>query len=64
MDQGSIVESGTHEDLMARRGLYFDMVERQRLSFGTALQVLIWFTNDDVQSVQPACEYILYRTRI
>ena len=39
MDQGSIVESGTHEDLIARPAYYFDMVERQRLSFGTTIQV-------------------------
>jgi ATP-binding cassette subfamily B protein/subfamily B ATP-binding cassette protein MsbA len=34
MDEGRIVEVGTHESLMARQGLYFDMVERQRRSFG------------------------------
>ena len=34
MDEGRIVETGTHEQLMERRGLYYDMVERQRLSFG------------------------------
>ncbi len=30
MDQGVIVEQGTHEELMALRGMYFDMVERQQ----------------------------------
>jgi len=34
MDEGRIVETGTHEQLMDRRGLYFEMVERQRQSFG------------------------------
>jgi ATP-binding cassette subfamily B protein/subfamily B ATP-binding cassette protein MsbA len=34
MDDGRIVETGTHENLMDRRGLYFEMVERQRQSFG------------------------------
>ena len=34
MDQGQIIESGTHEELMAKQGFYFDMVERQRTSFG------------------------------
>jgi ATP-binding cassette, subfamily B, bacterial len=29
MDQGKIVEVGTHAELMERRGFYFDMVERQ-----------------------------------
>ena len=33
MDEGRIVEVGSHEQLLDRRGLYFDMVERQRLSF-------------------------------
>ena len=33
MDEGRIVEIGSHEQLIDRRGLYFDMVERQRLSF-------------------------------
>jgi ATP-binding cassette subfamily B protein/subfamily B ATP-binding cassette protein MsbA len=34
MDEGRIVEAGTHETLMAKQGLYYDMVERQRKSFG------------------------------
>src|SRR5687767_302922 len=29
MEDGRIVERGTHADLMARRGLYYDMVQRQ-----------------------------------
>jgi ATP-binding cassette subfamily B protein/subfamily B ATP-binding cassette protein MsbA len=33
LDQGRIVEVGSHDQLMDRRGLYYDMVERQRLSF-------------------------------
>ena len=33
MDEGRIREVGSHEQLMERRGLYFDMVERQRQSF-------------------------------
>jgi ATP-binding cassette subfamily B protein len=35
MDEGRIVETGTHEQLLERRGLYYEMVERQRLAFGT-----------------------------
>jgi ATP-binding cassette, subfamily B, bacterial len=35
LDAGRVVETGTHEDLMDKRGLYYDMVERQRQSFGT-----------------------------
>ena len=38
MDEGRIVETGTHEQLMERRGLYFEMVERQRQSFGQAVE--------------------------
>lgn len=30
MDAGRIVEQGTHEDLLARQGLYYEMVARQR----------------------------------
>jgi ATP-binding cassette subfamily B protein/subfamily B ATP-binding cassette protein MsbA len=35
MEAGRIVETGTHDELLERRGLYFDMVERQRRSMGT-----------------------------
>ena len=38
MDDGRVVETGTHDELVERRGLYFDMVERQRKSFGTAAE--------------------------
>jgi ATP-binding cassette subfamily B protein/subfamily B ATP-binding cassette protein MsbA len=34
MDHGRIVERGTHAALMARRGLYYDMVVRQMTSAG------------------------------
>lgn len=34
LDEGQIRETGTHEELLARRGMYYDMVERQRRSFG------------------------------
>ena len=34
LDGGRVVESGTHEQLMESRGAYFQMVERQRQSFG------------------------------
>jgi ABC-type multidrug transport system fused ATPase/permease subunit len=30
MEAGQIVERGTHEELIARRGMYYDMVTRQR----------------------------------
>jgi len=29
MDEGQIVERGTHEELMAARGVYHNMVRRQ-----------------------------------
>ena len=34
IDNGRIVETGRHDQLMANRGLYFEMVERQRKSMG------------------------------
>jgi ATP-binding cassette subfamily B protein/subfamily B ATP-binding cassette protein MsbA len=34
IENGKIVETGRHVELMDRRGLYFDMVERQRRSMG------------------------------
>lgn len=40
MEDGAIREVGTHEELMERREFYFDMVERQRQSFGDPLGVL------------------------
>jgi ATP-binding cassette subfamily B protein/subfamily B ATP-binding cassette protein MsbA len=33
MENGQIIEAGKHENLMERRGLYYEMVERQRRSF-------------------------------
>jgi ATP-binding cassette subfamily B protein len=35
MEDGKIVETGRHAELMDRRGLYYEMVERQRRSMGT-----------------------------
>lgn len=37
MEAGRVVEVGTHSDLMARQGFYFDMVRRQQRSFEGAL---------------------------
>ena len=34
LDDGAIVEAGTHDELMARSGLYRDMVELQRMEGG------------------------------
>ena len=34
MDEGSVIERGTHEELMAARGVYHDMVVRQMESHG------------------------------
>jgi ATP-binding cassette subfamily B protein/subfamily B ATP-binding cassette protein MsbA len=38
MEDGRIRETGTHEELMARGGAYFDMVERQRRSMGVGAE--------------------------
>jgi ABC-type multidrug transport system fused ATPase/permease subunit len=34
MEDGRIVERGTHEELMGSRGIYYDMVVRQMESHG------------------------------
>jgi ATP-binding cassette subfamily B protein len=34
MENGRVVETGRHVELMERRGLYYEMVERQRRSMG------------------------------
>jgi ATP-binding cassette subfamily B protein len=31
IDNGEIIERGTHEELVAKKGLYFDLYERQNL---------------------------------
>ena len=40
MDDGRIIERGTHDELMARRGTYYDMVVRQMASAGENVDVL------------------------
>jgi ABC-type transport system involved in cytochrome bd biosynthesis fused ATPase/permease subunit len=40
MEDGMIREVGRHEELMERRGFYFEMVERQRQSFGEVVSGL------------------------
>jgi ATP-binding cassette, subfamily B, bacterial len=40
VDNGRIIERGTHEELMVQRGLYHEMVVRQMASHGDAEQVL------------------------
>ncbi len=40
MDQGRIVEVGTHEELMSKQNFYYDMVERQRRSFGVVSETV------------------------
>ncbi|MNN86468.1 putative ABC transporter ATP-binding protein [compost metagenome] len=30
MDQGRVAETGTHEELMAKRGVYYHLVDSQR----------------------------------
>ncbi|OCK82170.1 ABC transporter-like protein [Lepidopterella palustris CBS 459.81] len=35
MSEGSIVEQGTHDDLLERRGVYYNLVEAQRIAAAT-----------------------------
>jgi ATP-binding cassette subfamily B protein/subfamily B ATP-binding cassette protein MsbA len=39
MEAGRIVETGTHDQLIEKRGLYYEMVERQRRSMGTLAEL-------------------------
>jgi ABC-type multidrug transport system fused ATPase/permease subunit len=39
MEDGAIREVGKHDELMDRRGFYYEMVERQRQSFGEVVSV-------------------------
>jgi ATP-binding cassette subfamily B protein/subfamily B ATP-binding cassette protein MsbA len=41
MDLGRIVETGTHEELLNRGGLYAEMVSRQQAAIGSELQRMI-----------------------
>ena len=38
LDDGAIVEAGTHDELMSLSGAYRDMVELQRLETGDAIR--------------------------
>jgi ATP-binding cassette subfamily B protein/subfamily B ATP-binding cassette protein MsbA len=41
MEDGRIVERGTHEELMSARGLYYDMVLRQAESAGESVEAVL-----------------------
>jgi ATP-binding cassette subfamily B protein/subfamily B ATP-binding cassette protein MsbA len=51
MEAGRIVEVGAHDELMARGGMYFDMVERQRRSMGVTPAEL--FTTEAIPTESP-----------
>jgi ABC-type multidrug transport system fused ATPase/permease subunit len=40
MEEGRVIERGTHEQLMSARGAYYDMVRRQMESHGDAEPML------------------------
>jgi ABC-type multidrug transport system fused ATPase/permease subunit len=42
LHEGVIDEVGTHDELMQRRGRYFDMIETQRQAFMTSTAALEW----------------------
>ena len=41
MEEGAITERGTHDELMARRGVYFEMVQRQAESSADAAEAVL-----------------------
>jgi ATP-binding cassette subfamily B protein len=41
MEEGAITERGTHEELMAKRGVYFEMVQRQAESQADAAEAVL-----------------------
>jgi ATP-binding cassette subfamily B protein len=51
MDNGQIIEVGGHEGLMARSGMYYDMVERQRRSMGVGEEVFATENTEKVLSM-------------
>ncbi len=40
LDEGAIRELGTHDELIEQRGMYYEMVERQRRSFGALTETI------------------------
>jgi len=40
MEDGAMRDVGRHEELMERRGFYYEMVERQRQSFGEVVSAV------------------------
>ncbi|HEY7119651.1 MAG TPA: ABC transporter ATP-binding protein [Tepidisphaeraceae bacterium] len=49
MEEGRIVEVGGHEELMARGGMYYEMVERQRRSMGVGGEL---FNTEETQRTE------------
>src|SRR5436190_6097152 len=41
MEDGRVIERGTHDSLMVARGLYFDMVQRQMASHGETVEEVL-----------------------
>jgi ABC-type multidrug transport system fused ATPase/permease subunit len=41
MDDGRVIEQGTHEELMNARGVYYDMVLRQMASHGESAEAVL-----------------------
>ena len=41
MEDGRIIERGTHEELMAARGMYYEMVLRQAESAGESVEAVL-----------------------
>ena len=52
MEDGQVIERGTHQELMAANGLYHEMVVRQMMSHGEGSEYTLSFSdNRDAKSI-------------
>src|SRR6185436_10036016 len=56
MEDDSVIERGTHQELMAAQGLYHDMVVRQMMSHGDEADYTLSFQADSDGGVQTASD--------
>jgi ABC-type multidrug transport system fused ATPase/permease subunit len=56
MEDGRVIERGTHQELMAAQGLYHDMVVRQMMSHGDEADYTLSFQADSDGGVKTASD--------